>query len=104
MKCPKCDKQMKAVKVIVHGAKQKAISYQCSGCDYFAFEQLSAGKVLKELQDTPLKIKQRVVKLSQDRLGIYFNSHVVRSLDLKKGEELYVSVPDRKHIILELRG
>jgi hypothetical protein len=28
----------------------------------------------------------------------------VRSLDIKKGEEIYVSVPDKKHIVLELRN
>ena len=49
-----------------------------------------------------LKIKQKIVKLSQDRLGMYFNNHIVRSLNLKKGEEIYASVPDKKHIILEL--
>jgi hypothetical protein len=51
-----------------------------------------------------LKIKQRIVKLSQDRLGIYFNSHLVRSLKIKKGENIYVSVPDKRHIVLELEG
>ena len=38
------------------------------------------------------------------KLGIYFNNNVVRSLGLKKGEEIYISVPDRKHIVLELQG
>jgi len=70
--------------------------------DYFEFEPLSSQKVVQELRETPLKIKQKIVKLSQERLGIYFNSHVVRSLNLKKGEELYISVPDKKHILLEL--
>lgn len=102
MKCPKCDSNLKKVEVKVHGAKQKAISYQCSKCDYFEFEPESSRKVVEELRETPLKIKQKIVKLSQDRLGIYFNNHVVRSLDLKKGENIYVSVPDKKHIVLEL--
>lgn len=48
--------------------------------------------------------RKKIVKLSQDRLGIYFNSHVVRSLHLKKGEDLYVSVPDKKRIVLELKN
>ena len=102
MKCPECNVTLKKVKVSVFGAKNKAISYQCSKCDYFEFEPSSSRKVVEELRETPLKIKQKVVKLSQDRLGIYFNSNVVRSLGIKKGENIYVSVPDKKHIVLEL--
>ena len=49
-------------------------------------------------------MKQKIVKISQDRLGVYFNNNIIRSLDLKKGEEIYVSVPDKRHIILELKG
>ena len=101
MKCPKCNSALRKVEVSVHGAKNKATSYQCTKCDYFEFEPNSSRKVVEELRETPLKIKQKVVKLSQDRLGIYFNSHVVRSLQLKKGEEIYISVPDKKHIVLE---
>lgn len=60
--------------------------------------------MLEELRETPLKLRQKVVKLSQDRLGIYFSSHVVRSLNIKKGEEIYLSVPDKRHILIELGG
>ena len=102
MKCPKCNSDLRKVNVKVQGADNRAISYQCPKCDYFEFEPLSSKKVIEELRETPLKIKQKIVKLSQDRLGIYFNTHVVRSLNLKKGEDIYVSVPDKKHIVLEL--
>ena len=102
MRCQKCNSELRKVEVKVQGAKSKAISYQCPDCDYFEFEPISSQKVVQELRETPLKIRQKVVKLSQERLGIYFNSHVVRSLNLKKGEELYISVPDKKHIVLEL--
>ena len=104
MKCPQCNAVLKTVTVKVHGATNKAISYQCSKCDYFAFEPVTSQKVVAELRESPLKIKQKIVKLSQDRLGIYFNSHIIRSLNLKKGEEISVSVPDKKHIILEIEG
>lgn len=103
MKCQKCSLELKKVEVKVHGAKNKAISYQCPGCDYFEFEPISSQKVIQELRETPLKIKQKIIKLSQERLGIYLNNNVVRSLNLKKGEEIYVSVPDKKHILLELQ-
>jgi transposase-like protein len=102
MKCPKCKAILKKVLVNISGTKNKVSSYQCPKCDYFEFESKSSKKALEQLRETPLKIKQRIVKLSQDRLGIYFNKHIVRSLDLRKGEEIYLSVPDKKHIILEM--
>ncbi len=89
--------------VAVHGAQQKAVSYQCTKCDYFEFEQSSSQKVLEELRTGPLKIRQKIVQLSGERMGIYFNNNVVRSLDLKKGGELLLSVPDKKHIVLEVQ-
>ncbi|MBI2598363.1 MAG: hypothetical protein HYW50_04155 [Candidatus Diapherotrites archaeon] len=102
MKCPNCSANLKRVEVKVQGASIKAISYQCQNCDYFEFEPVSSKKVIEELRETPLKIKQKIIKLSKNRLGMYFSNHVTRSLDLRKGEDLYVSVPDKNHIILEL--
>jgi len=102
MKCPKCSEKLKKVFVKVAGAKQKAASYQCNDCDYVEFEPESSKAVIEELRETPLKIRHKVVKLSQDRLGIYFNSNIIRSLGLKKGKEIYVSIPDEKHIVIEL--
>ena len=104
MKCPKCESNLRKVEVKVQGAENKVVSYQCPNCDYFEFEPISSKKVIEELRETPLKIKQKIVKISQDRLGIYFNNNIIRSLDLKKGEEIYVSVPDKRHIILELKN
>lgn len=104
MKCPKCNFNLNKVEVSVHGAQNKVLSYQCSHCDYFEFDPQSSKKVVEELRETPLKIKQKVVKLSQDRLGMYFNKNIVESLGLKSGEEIYVSVPDKKHIVVEVEG
>jgi len=102
MNCPQCIAELRKVKVNVFGAKNKVLSYQCPKCAYFAFEPESSKKVIEELKKTPLKIKQKIVKLSKDRLGMYFNSNIVRSLELKKGEEIFISVPDKKHIVLEI--
>jgi len=102
MKCPQCNALLEKRDVCVAGARNKAQSYQCPKCDYFEFEQESSKKVLAELRNTPLKIKQKIVKLSKDRLGLYFNSHIIRSLNITKGDEIYVSVPDKKHIVMEL--
>ena len=101
MKCQNCNSELKKVEVKVHGAKNKAVSYQCPNCDYFEFEPISSAKVLQEIRDTPLKIKQKIIKLSQGRLGMYINKDVARSLNLKAGKEIYVSVPDKKHILID---
>ena len=104
MICPKCNSKIRKVQVSVEGAVQKAISYQCVNCDYVEFEEKSAAKVVQELKykETPLKIKQKIIKLSQGRLGMYFNKNVVESLELKAGEEVQISVPDKDHIILKI--
>ncbi len=102
MKCPNCKQTLKTIAVKVAGAEKKITSYQCSNCDYFSFEEQSSKEVLEELREAPLKIQQKVVKLSHDRLGIYFNNNIIRSLDLKSGENIYVSIPDKKHILIEL--
>jgi hypothetical protein len=103
MKCPECEKQLKRILVSVEGAEQKAVSYQCS-CGHVVFERDSSERVLAELRDAPLKIRQHIIALSKGRLGMYLNSDVVRSLDIRKGEEVTVSVPDRKHIVIERKG
>ena len=100
--CPKCEANLRKVEVKVQGAKSKAVSYQCPDCDYFEFEPVSSKKVVEELREAPLKIKQKIVKLSQDRLGMYINRDVARSLKLKGGEEVYVSVPDKHHLIVDV--
>ncbi len=104
MKCPRCESNLRKVRVAVEGAKQRAITYQCSNidCIYVDFEEESSKRIVAELKakETPLKIKQKIVKLSKDRVGTYFNSNIVRSLDLKAGEDIYISVPDKKHIVI----
>jgi hypothetical protein len=101
MKCPNCQSKLRKVLVKIYGAKNKAITYQCPKCDYYEFEQSSSKKVVDELRTT-LKIKQTIVKLSQDRLGMYINKDIARSLNLKGGEEVLVSLPDKNHILIEI--
>ena len=106
MRCPECNKNVKKVDVKVEGAENKVQSYQCTSCNYVDFEPESSKKVIAELKakETPLKIKQKIVKLSANRLGIYLNKHVVESLALKPGKEIAVSVPDKKHILLNIES
>lgn len=104
MKCANCNKELKEIKVDIEDAKTPAISYQCPECGYFVFESESTKKVIKELKEkeSPLKIKQKIIKLSKDRLGMYFSQDIVKSLNLKSGEEVLISVPNNKKIILEI--
>lgn len=103
MKCQKCGRGMEKVLVDIEGAENKAVSYQCPS-GHVEFEKDSAARVIRELKqkESPLKIKQKIVKLSSNRLGFYFNQNIVRSLNLKAGEEVFISVPDKKHILLKL--
>ncbi len=104
MICPSCKSKLKKVKVNVEDAKTKVISYQCPNCGYYTFEPSSSIQVLREIKEkeSPLKIKQKIIKLSKDRLGIYFNQDIIRSLNLKSGEDILIYVPDKKRIVLKL--
>ena len=104
MKCPKCNSELRKVEVDIEDAKTPAISYQCQDCDYYSFEPKSTMKIINEIKqkESPLKIKQKIIKLSQDRLGMYFNKDVIDCLNLKSGEDVLVSVPNKKRIVLDI--
>ena len=104
MKCPKCKNVLKKVNVEIEGAVNKAVSYQCPRCGYLKFDKNSSEKVIAELRESeqPLKMEQAVVRLSKDRVGMYFNRHIAKSLKLKAGKKLLVSVPSKKRIVLEI--
>lgn len=102
--CPKCNSELKKALVDIEDATTSAITYQCKDCDYYSFEPESTMKIIDEIKqkESPLKIKQKIIKLSCDRLGMYFNKDVIDSLNLKSGEEVYVSVPNKNRIILDI--
>ena len=104
MTCPKCNSELKKVEVEIEDAKIPVVSYQCSKCDYYNFEPQSTMKIINELKEkeTPLKIKQRIIKLSQDRLGMYFSKDVIESLNLQSGKDVLVSVPNKNKIVLDI--
>ena len=106
MECPKCNTKLKEVKVKIQEADSPVKSYQCSECGYFDFEEKSINKAINEIKEkeAPLKIKQKIIKLSHDRLGMYINRDVARSLNLKGGEEVYISVPDKNHLVIDIPG
>jgi len=104
MECPKCNSKMKKVKVKIQDADSPVTSYQCAECGYFDFEDKSINKAIDEIKakEAPLTIKQKVIKLSHDRLGMYFNRDIARSLNLRAGEDVYVSVPDKNHMLIKV--
>jgi len=104
MECPKCNSKMKKVKVKIQDADSPVTSYQCAECGYFDFEDKSINKAIDEIKakEAPLTIKQKVIKLSHDRLGLYFNRDIARSLNLRAGEDVYVSVPDKNHMLIKV--
>lgn len=105
MKCPNCDKELEKVEVQIEDAESPAISYQCSNCNYYSFEPESTMKVINEIKkkESPLKMRQKIIKLSKDRLGMYFNQDIIKSLNLKSGDEILISIPDKNKIVLEVR-
>ena len=92
------------VRVKVQDADSPVTSYQCGECGYFDFEEKTMNRAIGEIKakEAPLKIKQKIIKLSHDRLGMYINRDVARSLNLKGGEDVYVSVPDKNRLIVNL--
>jgi hypothetical protein len=97
---------MKQVKVSIQDAKSPVLSYQCIKCGHFDFEKKSMTKAIADikLKETPLLIKQKIIKLSKDRLGMYINRDVARSLELKAGDDIYVSVPDKGHMVIKIES
>jgi len=104
--CPQCDAGMKQVKVKIQDADNPVVSYQCPKCDYFEFDDISMKKAIAEIKakEEILQIRQKIIKLSQDRLGMYINRDVARSLNLKGGEEVFVSVPDKNHLVVSINN
>jgi transposase-like protein len=105
-KCPKCNSKLRKMKVKIQDADEPVASYQCTKCDYFEFDNKSMSKAVRNIKvkETPLQIKQKVIKLSKDRLGMYFNRDIARSLELKAGNDVYVSVPDKEHILIRVES
>ena len=104
MKCPKCKLQMKDVSVNIQDADSPVLSHQCSRCGYFDFEEKSINRAIEEIKvkEQPLSIQQKIIKLSHGRLGMYISKDVARCLNLRGGENVFVSIPDKKHLVINL--
>ena len=102
--CPKCNARLKEINVKIQDADSPVASYQCGKCGYFDFDGKSMEKAISEIKakEATLRIKQKIIKLSHDRLGMYINRDVARSLKLKGGEEVFVSVPDKNRFVVSV--
>jgi hypothetical protein len=102
-KCPECEKEMRRISVEVEGSDTKSIGYRCDNCNNLEFDKKSGMKVVKELREKEaLSIQQKLINLSHGRVGTYFNKNIVRSLNLKAGMQISITVPDKKHMIIEI--
>ena len=69
---------MKEIKVKIQDADRPVTSYQCAKCGYFDFEEKSINEAINEIKtkESTLAIKQKIIKLSHDRLGMYINRDI----------------------------
>ena len=96
--CPNCHTEAKAVERLI----EEAVRYQCGTCEYSKLEPVESRTATPPLMSSPLQLKQKITTLSQGRLGLYLNQDVVRSLGLKAGQEIHLSVPDEKTVVINI--
>ena len=104
MKCPKCSHEMTKLHQTEEDKQQKVTSHHCMRCEHIEFERVYPElEIMEDVEKHTLEIKQNIVKLSHNRLGMYFNKNIIQSLGLKAGEEVLVSVPEKKRIVIKLK-
>lgn len=104
--CPDCGEEMVFVEVAVEDADSKVISYQCPSCGHFEFDQESSRKAVSELKDKHKKsrkeVEERIVKFTDNKLGIYLDAETVKSLNLMPGTKIWLSFPSKKRIVVRI--
>ena len=105
-KCEDCGREMQEMEVKVEGAEAEAKGWKCE-CGNIAFDEESGMKVVEELErkevltDLPtLSLEQKIIKLSKGRLGMYLPKDVVRCAEIQPGKKVFVSLLDKKKILL----
>ena len=97
-KCPNCHLELKPAEVLV----EETVKYECEKCAYAHHEPKESRKEMATKGLSPLTLRQKITTLAQGRLGLYLSQDVVRSLKLKAGQEVHVSVPDEKTLMIKL--
>jgi hypothetical protein len=110
MNCKKCGGKLKKFKVEVEDSDLGSEGFECVKCGELFFDEEKSKKIVNDLKrkeflkELPaLSIKQKVIKLSKDRLGFYFNKDIIRCTNLKAGEPVEVRLLDKKHILVEVQ-
>jgi len=110
MKCKKCGGSLKMFEVEVEDSDLGSTGFECNKCGELYFDGEKSRAVVEELKiKEPLKelpalsIRQKIIKLSKNRLGFYFNKDIARSAKLKAGEPIEVRLLDKKKILVEVK-
>ena len=109
MNCEKCDGSLKKFKVEVEDSDLSSEGFECVKCGELFFNKEKGKEIVADLkrkemlEELPvLSIKQKIIKLSKDRIGFYFNKDIVRCAGLKAGEPVEVRLLDKKRILVEV--
>ena len=81
--CNKCNGNLEKLEVHVEDTDKTTTGWKCKDCGEYYFDQAESKAIYEDLsqKETPaLNIKQKIVKLSKDRLGIYLNKDVIRCI------------------------
>lgn len=110
MNCKKCGGKLESFRVKVEDSDLPSEGFECNKCGELFFDEKKGKAVVEELRrkellgELPvLSIKQKIIKLSKDRIGFYFDKDIARCAELKAGEPIEVRLLDKKTILLEVR-
>lgn len=109
MKCKKCGGSLERFAIDVEDSDLGSEGSECKKCGELFFDEKKGEAVVKDLKrkelfnELPaLSIRQKIIKLSKDRIGFYFSKDLARCAELKAGEPIEVSLLDKKRILIEV--
>ena len=110
MKCKKCGGPLEKFAVEVEDSDLGSGGFECKKCGELFFDEKKGRVIVEELKrkellrELPaLSIRQKIIKLSKNGLGFYFNKDLTRSAKLKAGEPIEVRLLDKKRILVEVK-
>ncbi len=110
MKCKKCGGSLEKFSVDVEDSGLPSEGFECKKCGELFFDEKKSKAVVEDLKRTKLlkelpvlSIRQKIIKLSKNRLGFYFNKDLARCAKLKAGEPIEVRLLDKKTIMVEVK-
>jgi hypothetical protein len=110
MKCKKCGGGVEKFAVKVEDSDLPSRGFECKKCGELFFDEKKSKAIVAHLKkkellgDLPaLSIRQKIIKLSKNRLGFYFNKDIARCAKLKAGEPIEVRLLDKKRIMVEIK-